>query len=469
MAGARKYGAPLFACGFAAGEGEAAGSPPGPGGGGGLVAGAGGGGAGSTGVANRVLLLGFRGPEGELAADPLAEAGTGKVAPARGAAPRGGPAPRPFAVALAGGDLRSFHPARAAPAGPGRAGREAAASWALAAAPAGQAASLGAEVKALGFAPAAAGGGASPLLAAGTEGGEIAVLAWPALGAPRARLALPKGAGDPASVALGPLPDGPREGAAGWRLLAVVGQRGRLWAFLLSPDGRRAAPLLPAGEGEREGEGEGEGPRAPQAVAAPAALGEGQLRGGAFGRGEELFTAFNPAGKQGRPVLLRWDLRGGGPPRRSGAAHRAGRVCALAAWGVPGAPRSLVATGSTEGEVCLFDGERLAPLRRVPGAHMIFVTELAFSEDGRWAVSVSADAGARCHAVPEGPAGGGLLAGLPLFLLVVLLLLAAALALGGAGGQEEARALGAALLTALGLAPPGGAPAAAPAHSGGEL
>ena len=465
MAGARKYGAPLFACGFAAGEGEAAGSPPGPGGGGGLVAVAGGGGAGSTGVANRVLLLGFRGPEGELAADPLAEAGTGKVAPARGAAPRGGPAPRPFAVALAGGDLRSFHPARAAPAGPGRAGREAAASWALAAAPSGRAASLGAEVKALGFAPAAAGGGASPLLAAGTEGGEIAVLAWPALGAPRARLALPKGAGDPASVALGPLPDGPREGAAGWRLLAVVGQRGRLWAFLLSPDGRRAAPLLPAGKGEREGEG----PRAPQAVAAPAALGEGQLRGGAFGRGEELFTAFNPAGKQGRPVLLRWDLRGGGPPRRSGAAHRAGRVCALAAWGAPGAPRSLVATGSTEGEVCLFDGERLAPLRRVPGAHMIFVTELAFSEDGRWAVSVSADAGARCHAVPEGPAGGGLLAGLPLLLLVVLLLLAAALALGGAGGQEEARALGGALLTALGFAPPGGAPAAAPAHSGGEF
>jgi len=98
---------------------------------------------------------------------------------------------------------------------------------------------------------------------------------------------------------------------------------------------------------------------------------------------------------------------------------------------------------------------------------MIFVTELAFSEDGKWAVSVSADAGARCHAVPEGPAGGGLLAGLPLLLFVVMLFLAVALALGGAGG--EARALGAALLTALGLTPPGGAPAAAPAHSSGEL
>lgn len=458
MAGARKYGAPLFACGFAAGEGEAAG-----GGGGGLVAVAGGGGAGSTGVANRVLLLGFQGPDGELAADPLAEASTGKVAPARGAAPRGGPAPRPFAVALAGGDLKSFLPARAAPAGQGegqgQGEGEAAASWALAADPSPRAAALGAEVKALGFAPAAAGGGVSPLLAAGIEGGKVAVLAWPALGEPRALLTLPKEAGDPASVALGPLPGDSEEGEAGWRLVAVVGQRGRLWAFLLSPDGRRSAPLPPQGEGE--------GQQAPRALAAPAALGEGQLRGGAFGRGEELFTAFNPAGKQGRPVLLRWDLRGGRPPQRSGAAHRAGRICALAAWGVPGAPRSLVATGSTEGEVCLFDGERLAPLRRVQGAHMIFVTELAFSEDGKWAVSVSADAGARCHAVPEGPAGGGLLAGLPLLLIVVMLILVAALTLGGAGG--EARALGAALLTALGLAPPGGAPAAALAHSGGEL
>ena len=100
-------------------------------------------------------------------------------------------------------------------------------------------------MKALGFAPAAAGGGVSPLLAAGIEGGKVAVLAWPALGEPRALLTLPKEAGDPASVALGPLPGDSEEGEAGWRLVAVVGQRGRLWAFLLSPDGRRSAPLPP--------------------------------------------------------------------------------------------------------------------------------------------------------------------------------------------------------------------------------
>ena len=281
------------------------------------------------------------------------------------------------------------------------------------------------------------------------------------------QLSLPPSAGDPASVALGPVrsPEGGAEGGA-WRLLAAVGQRGRLWAWRVTSDGRRAQPLRP---GEGEG-GEGERPVPPTAVAAPQALGEGQLRGCAFGRGEELFTAYNPAGKQGRPVLLRWDLQSDAPPRRSAAtAHRVGRVCALAAWGTPGAPRSLVATGSTEGEVCLFDGERLAPLRRVPGAHMIFVTELAFSECGRWAVSVSADAGARCHAVPEGGAGG-LVSGLPL-LLLLLLLLAAALALRAAGGPGDAPLeLAAALLGLLGLAPPGAAPPpSAAAHSGGEL
>jgi len=421
-----------------------------------------------------VLLLGFAeggGAAGELEADPLAEAATGKVAPARGAAPRGGPAPRPLAVALAGGDLKSFQPAlrKGAREGEGEgAGGESSPAWELAAEE-GRATSLGEEVKALGFAPAGADGGVSPLLVAGLEGGGIAVLAWPALGKARMHLSLPPSAGDPASVALGPVrtAEGGAEGDA-WRLLAVVGQRGRLWVWRVAADGRRARQPLRPGDGEG---GEGEMPVPPTAVATPRVLGEGQLRGCAFGLGEELFTAYNPAGKQGRPVLLRWDLQSDAPPRRSAAtAHRVGRVCALAAWGSPGAPRSLVATGSTEGEVCLFDGDRLAPLRRVPGAHMIFVTELAFSECGRWAVSVSADAGARCHAVPEGGAGG-LVSGLPLLLLLLLLIIAAALALRAAGGPGDAPLeLAAALLGLLGLAPAGEAPLpAAAAHSSGEL
>ncbi len=49
----------------------------------------------------------------------------------------------------------------------------------------------------------------------------------------------------------------------------------------------------------------------------------------------------------------------------------------------------------------LFSAERLAPLASVRGAHMVFVTALAFSADEDALLSVSADASARATPLPR--------------------------------------------------------------------
>ena len=51
----------------------------------------------------------------------------------------------------------------------------------------------------------------------------------------------------------------------------------------------------------------------------------------------------------------------------------------------------------------IFDGRNLATLLKVPKAHMIFTTDIAFSRDGNAVVSVSADASATCVPVPAAP------------------------------------------------------------------
>lgn len=64
---------------------------------------------------------------------------------------------------------------------------------------------------------------------------------------------------------------------------------------------------------------------------------------------------------------------------------------------------NLIATGSSEGDVTIYCARTLAKRVKVQSAHMIFVTNLAFSPDGKRLVSVSADAGARITTVVRSP------------------------------------------------------------------
>jgi len=98
------------------------------------------------------------------------------------------------------------------------------------------------------------------------------------------------------------------------------------------------------------------------------------------------------------------------------------------------------------GEVALFSARHLAPLARVRGAHMVFITAVAFAADEAALLSVSADASARATPLPRPGrrrARACLLLALAVLLLIVGLLaalrrrgLAGRLGLGGGAHGE---------------------------------
>jgi len=97
-----------------------------------------------------------------------------------------------------------------------------------------------------------------------------------------------------------------------------------------------------------------------------------------------------------------WRIAGGSHAARQVFRYAHGAaMTALAGHSGEATGNRLVATASSEGDVCVFSaGESsLTALHRVSNAHMIFVTDLSFSRDGRRLVSVSADAGARITCV----------------------------------------------------------------------
>jgi len=65
-----------------------------------------------------------------------------------------------------------------------------------------------------------------------------------------------------------------------------------------------------------------------------------------------------------------------------------------------------VACGDSEGHVMIVDAKTLATKKTIKGAHMIFVTTMAYSPDGCVVLSGSADASACCTVVSRGPRGG---------------------------------------------------------------
>jgi WD40 repeat protein len=118
---------------------------------------------------------------------------------------------------------------------------------------------------------------------------------------------------------------------------------------------------------------------------------------------------------KGKSFLTTWSMdkhsKGKGNSKvlltRKVAAHQSA-LTALAGYSTPvrkGATstegeKHLVATACSEGEIAVYSLEHgLTCFVRVPNAHMIFVTNLAFSNDGKRVVSVSADAGARITSI----------------------------------------------------------------------
>ena len=87
----------------------------------------------------------------------------------------------------------------------------------------------------------------------------------------------------------------------------------------------------------------------------------------------------------------------------------------------------LVAAGGADGSVVALASGTLAAMTRVPNAHMVFVTCVAFSPSGSTLASVSGDASVRCTPMP--PPKSILFAALRMLLVLAMLTLVTSIAL----------------------------------------
>ena len=309
--------------------------------------------------------------------------------------------------------------------------------------------SLGSEVKCLAF------DGSGRTLAAGCEDGVIRFFAWPALtAAGQLKPTSPADEAVEAALAAGapPVPGGPRPRPAG----TCDGVRDLDFA----PGGDDTLVVVHESGGARlvkrdGGGGGGGGP--PLLITHPPILAcaakAPPARRGVAGAGRPVIgrARFEVAG-QGAPAptrLLATVAAGGRGWVAAWAAQadgtfapvpgRAGSVAALPSPATAftlSACGSLAAAGSADGDVALVDPRSLALVRSRPGAHMVFVTALAFSSGaaagagpgGRPSlpalVSVSGDASAVVTRAGE-PRRGVVVAVLVLLLLLLALALLA--------------------------------------------
>lgn len=268
--------------------------------------------------------------------------------------------------------------------------------------------SVGSEVKCLAFDAAGA------TLAAGCEDGAVRFYAWPGL-APAGELRPVSPADEAAAAAAAsgapvmpggprPRPPGTADGirdvafspAHGDRVVAVVHESGgaRLWRW-------------------EAGGGVGGALALTHAAVVAAAAGAPPARRGVAGAGRPVIgrVRFDARRSDAPPRLLgtvaaggkgfvvAWEGGGMAPGRAVAALPSPATAFELSGCG------SCAAAGSADGDVAVLDARTLRALRRVPGAHMVFVTALAFApaaadakKDGRASlpavVSVSGDASA---------------------------------------------------------------------------
>lgn len=119
------------------------------------------------------------------------------------------------------------------------------------------------------------------------------------------------------------------------------------------------------------------------------------LRGAKFAR-DGSGRAFTGANVNGEARIVAWCVANW----RAVASRRAlsEPLTSLALSPTDG---RLVAAGGAEGSVAMLAARTLATLHRQKGAHMVFVTGLAFSPSGATLASLSGDASARCTPVPK--------------------------------------------------------------------
>jgi WD40 repeat protein len=118
------------------------------------------------------------------------------------------------------------------------------------------------------------------------------------------------------------------------------------------------------------------------------------LRGAKFAR-DGSGTAFTGANLRDESRVLAWRMS----DWRCVASRRALTEPLTSLALSPGNGR-LLAAGGSEGSIVMIASKTLAQMRRVPAAHMVFVTGLSFSPSGRTLASLSADASARCTLAP---------------------------------------------------------------------
>jgi len=320
---------------------------------------------------------------------------------------------------------------------------------------------LGSEVKCLAF------DSAGTTLAAGCEDGVVRFFAWPALSpAGQVKPASPADEAAAAAAASGaaPVPGGPRPRPPGTAdgvrdidfapgdggSLAVVWESGG--ARVVGRDGGPAGPPLPLSHAPLRAAAAGV-PPARRGVAGAGRPVIGRARfvpaaAAADGGPRRRLVATVGAGGRGWAAAWEEEAGGGGAftpvPGRAGAAHALPSPATAASLSPCGA---LLGLGSADGDVAIVDAATLRVMKRVRGAHMVFVTALAFSpptpstptpgkggkrgsERAMSLVSVSGDASAVVTRVGGG-GGAGRAAVVTLVLLLLLLLALALLAQGG--------------------------------------
>lgn len=139
-----------------------------------------------------------------------------------------------------------------------------------------------------------------------------------------------------------------------------------------------------------------------------------------FSRDERKPFLFATAVKGGKGFIVVWDTR---TWKQLGVKKfHEEPICSFAV----NSTSSLLATGSTEGNVAIIDMKKMVIKQRVNGAHMVFVTGIQFSPDDKFLLSVSGDSSVRITPVTARPSGPSPLQGILVFLFIVILTIALA-------------------------------------------
>jgi prolactin regulatory element-binding protein len=331
---------------------------------------AGGGGKKSSGIPNRILIASCeRGPHGTTLADAEAWTHTDEDAPQRLAVHPG----REHVVCAFGGTLGVFRARRGAndgaDEGASSSGTNGEARWTIESC----ASALGLpnrvhvtpderEIKCAAFDAEGA------RLALGLESGEVKILAWPSLEVEKELGAHEKGA--VTDIAWAPDGDGLLTTSAENATASNIGRGAAVWSV---ERGERVLTLFD------------------ESIVKKSGVRNVVFRGAAYGRGTNASTsvAWTGVNLDGEGWVVKWDVA----TWKVISKARVFKSEPISGFAV-NAQGTLIAVGSSEGEVKVVDAQKFTLIKPVKKAHMIFVTTMAWNPKGNVVLSGSADASA---------------------------------------------------------------------------